>query len=67
MSTGMTHAEYLRALEDAALVLWAEMGAEETLALMAEMPALADFLGHLHHSIEHEQMAMRRNVWRVDA
>jgi ABC-type proline/glycine betaine transport system substrate-binding protein len=55
--------EYVRQLEDAVLALWAELPAEETKALSDECPRLMDFLTHLHHSIEHEQKMVRRNVW----
>lgn len=42
-------AEYIRQLEDAALTLWAEVTPEQWSVL--------------HHSIEHEQAMVRRNVW----
>jgi hypothetical protein len=58
-----SNAEYVRQLEDACLILTAEMPAEQALLIRREVPALADFLGHLHHSIEHEQAMVRRNVW----
>lgn len=55
--------EQVRRLEDALVILWAELPTRETLALCHEMPALADFLRHLHGSIEHERAMVRRNVW----
>lgn len=55
--------EYMRQLEDACLILWAELPTEQTLLLRAEMPRLMDFMAHLHHSIEHVEAAVRRNVW----
>lgn len=54
---------YVRQLEDACLVLWAELPPEQTKELRAEAPVLADFLAHLHHSVEHEQAMVRQNVW----
>lgn len=56
-------AEYVRQLEDACLALWGELPAHETRRLRQETPALADFLVHMHHSIEHEQAMVRENVW----
>jgi hypothetical protein len=56
-------AEYVRQLEDATLMLWAELSIAETASLCAEMPRLAEFMAHLHHSIEHEQAMVRQNVW----
>lgn len=59
----MQGADYIRQLEDACLVLWAELPAMETRTIRRECPALADFLGHLHDHIEHEQAMVRANVW----
>lgn len=53
----------IRELEDACLVLWAEISVEDAKTIQTEYPRLADFLGHLHRSIEHEQAMVRRNVW----
>lgn len=55
--------EYVRQLEDAVLLLWAEMDTEQTHMLRSELPRLMDFCAHLHHSIEHEQAMVRINVW----
>lgn len=57
---------YVRQLEDAALALWAELPTPQVHLLERESPALVEFLGHLHHSIEHEQWMVRRNVWGQD-
>lgn len=57
------NAEYVRQLEDACLILWAELPAIETVALVTQEPALAEFLRHLHHSVEHQQAMVRVNVW----
>lgn len=54
---------YVRQLEDAVLMLWAELPIEEQKMLVVEAPRLMDFCAHLHHSIEHEQAMTRRNVW----
>jgi hypothetical protein len=54
------NAEYVRQLEDACLMLWYQA---DHLALRSEYPGLADFLGHLHHSIDHVETMVRRNVW----
>lgn len=54
---------YVRQLEDACLILWGELTADQVDALRDETPALMGFLGHLHHSIDHEQAMTRRNVW----
>lgn len=59
----MADDEYVRQLEDAALILWAELPIEQTSLLRDETPQLADFMGHLHHRIEHEQAMVRVNVW----
>jgi hypothetical protein len=59
--------DYVRRLEDALLILWAELPANETLTIREGLPELADFLGHLHDHIEHEQVMVRRNVWDLDA
>lgn len=59
----ITGAEYERQLEDAALALWAEMPSALVAFLKLESPALVEFLQHLHHSVEHEQAMVRRNVW----
>ena len=53
----------VRQLEDALLIVWGELPAEQTLLLRDEVPRLMDFIAHLHHSIEHEQAMVRRNVW----
>ena len=53
----------VRQLEDALLIVWSELPAEQTLLLRDEVPRLMDFIAHLHHSIEHEQAMVRRNVW----
>lgn len=55
--------DYVRQLEDAVLVLWAEMPTAEVLRLREDAPALVDFVRHLHHSIEHEQAMVRQNYW----
>jgi hypothetical protein len=55
--------EYVRQLEDAVLLLWAELPIEQTKLLRDETPRLMDFCAHLHHSIEHEQAMVRTNVW----
>lgn len=55
--------EYVRALEDAALLLWVEMPTTAAKELALDVPALWDFCGHLHQSIEHEQAMVRVNVW----
>lgn len=52
-----------RDLVDACMVLWAEMGVDETKAIRDEYPELADLLGHLHHTVEHERRLVHRNVW----
>ena len=52
-----------RELEDAVLLLWGELPAEQVHQLRLECPRLMDFCVHLHHSIEHEQAMVRRNVW----
>lgn len=56
-------AERERELEDAVLILWRELPAEQVATLADECPRLVDFLAHLHHDIEHEQAMVRRNVW----
>lgn len=50
-------------LEDACRVLWAELGVSETNLIAAEFPDLANFLGDLHRSIEHDPNGIRPNVW----
>lgn len=50
-------------LQDAVLVLWAELPIQETKLCRQEMPRLAEFCAHLHHSIEHEQAMVRANYW----
>lgn len=55
--------DYLRRLEDAALILWEEMPVHEATLLRQDCPDLMDFLAHLHHAVEHEQAMTRVNVW----
>lgn len=55
--------EYVRQLEDAALLLWAELPHDVTVELQHECPTLMNFMAHLHHFIEHEQAMTRVNVW----
>lgn len=57
------NADYVRQLEDACLILWMVLPADDVAALRKETPRLADFLRHLHHSIEHEQAMVRQSVW----
>jgi len=57
------HEVDIRRLEDALLLVWGELPAEQSLELRRELPALMDFCAHLHHSIEHERAMVRRNVW----
>jgi hypothetical protein len=57
---------YIRQLEDAALILWAEMSGEQVKLIREETPALVDFLAHLHDRVEHEQAMTRPNVWATD-
>lgn len=55
--------DYVRQLEDAVHILWAELPMEQVRILRDEAPALVEFLVHLHHSLTHEQAMVRRNVW----
>lgn len=54
---------YVRQLEDAALILWGEMPPKIAKELHDEVPRLVEFLVHLNHAVEHEQWAVRQNVW----
>ena len=54
---------YVRQLEDACIVLYSELPSPEWVILTDETPQLAQFLIHLHHTIEHEQATVRLNVW----
>lgn len=56
-------AEYVRQLEDACLIFIGELSVQGWLAIKDEMPALADFLTHLHHSMPDEEFMVRRNMW----
>lgn len=56
-----------RRLEDAVLALWAELPNEQVRLLRDEAPALVEYVGHLHHAIEHHEAMVRRNVWSVPA
>jgi hypothetical protein len=56
-------ASYTRQLEDACLILWERMGTVDFVRLRKDVPALADFLAHLSHSISHEEAMVRRNFW----
>lgn len=55
--------QYVRQLEDACEVLWAELPAEQVASLHDEAPRLVEFLRQIHHELSHEQVMTRRNVW----
>lgn len=63
MSEGTGSGEYVRQLEDALLVVWAELPPPASRLLRNEVPEMMDFCAHLHHSVEHEWAMVRRNVW----
>lgn len=58
--------DYERMLEDAVLMLLAELPVEQTKAFSDTNPRLMEFCAHLHHSIEHEQAMVRTNYWAED-
>ena len=68
--TGSHHAtpdDYVRQLEDAALILWGVLPTKDVLLLREENPELVEFLRHLHYSIDHVEAMVRKNVWAGEA
>lgn len=58
---GVLREDYVRRLEDACLLLWAELFPDAGARVCLELPALADFLGEITHP--NGTLRVRRNVW----